>query len=139
MLSVGVVLSSAVIFFFPTREYPWSKYLDPFCTLVFSILIVYTCRGVLSNGIYILMEGSPTAIDTQQMMVDIQTLKFVDKVHDYHCWSLSRGKYAMSCHIAVTEEPMTVLKLATKIVNDYGIEHVTIQMELDIECQQKEF
>ena len=104
------------------------------CTLIFSIVIVITCKDVLSNGIYILMEGAPTAIETKQTLIDIQKLKFVDKVHDYHCWSLSRGKYAMSAHIVVTEDPMGVLKKATKMVNDYGIEHVTIQMELDIDC-----
>ena len=59
MLSVGVVISSIVIYIWPTQEYPWSKFFDPMCTLIFSIVICITCKDVLSNGIYILMEGAP--------------------------------------------------------------------------------
>lgn len=126
LLSVGVVISSVVIYIWPTQEYPWSKFFDPMCTLIFSIVICVTCKDVLSNGIFILMEGAPAAIETTQMLKDIQALQYVDKVHDFHCWSLSRGKYSMSAHISVTQDPMEVLKKATKLVNDYGIDHVTI-------------
>jgi cobalt-zinc-cadmium efflux system protein len=48
------------------------------------------------------MEGAPEIIDTEQMLVDIKKLPNVTAVHDFHCWSLSRGKYAMSAHIVVT-------------------------------------
>lgn len=129
LLSVGVVISSVVIYVWPTEKYPWSKYFDPACTLIFSIIICYTCKDVLSNGIFILMEGTPTTIDTPSMIKEIEAIEHVQTIHDFHCWSLSRGKYSMSCHIVVDEKPMEILEKATKVVNDYGIDHCTIQME----------
>lgn len=71
------------------------------------------------------------------MLVEIKKLEYVTAVHDFHCWSLSRGKYAMSAHIVVTQETQIVLKQATKIVKEFGIDHATIQMEDDEECEQK--
>ena len=136
LLSVGVVISSVVIYVWPTEKYPWSKYFDPACTLIFSIIICYTCKGVLSNGIFILMEGAPDAIDTKAMLDEIKKLEHVKTVHDFHCWSLSRGKYAMSAHIVVTQDTQGILKKAIQIVKEYGIDHSTIQMEDDDSCEQ---
>lgn len=64
LLSVGVVLSSCVIYIWPTKEYPWSKYFDPFCTVMFSIIICYTCKGTLTDCLYILMEGAPEEVNS---------------------------------------------------------------------------
>ena len=50
----------------------------------------------------------------------------VTAIHDFHCWSLSRGKYAMSAHIVVLEDTQTILKKAIEIVKEYGIDHPTI-------------
>lgn len=136
LLSVGVVLSSCVIYVWPVKDYPWSKFFDPMCTLIFSVIICITCRKVLSNGIFILMEGAPDAIDTAEMLNDIKEVPNVITVHDFHCWSLSRGKYSMSAHIVCEGNAMTVLRAATKVVNDYGIDHCTIQME-DKACEQE--
>ena len=111
-------------------EYPWSKFFDPGCTLIFSVIICFTCKDVLFNGIFILMEGTPTTINTADLIKELSALENVMAVHDFHCWSLSRGKYAMSCHIVVKENPMAVLKVATDLITEeYGIEHTTIQME----------
>lgn len=51
------------------------------------------------------------------------------RVHDFHVWSLSKGKYAFSSHIQCNGNAMEVLKQATKIVNDFGIDHATFQIE----------
>ena len=82
------------------------------------------------------MEGAPDAIDTTAMLEAIKNTKNVIAVHDFHCWSLSRGKYSMSAHIVCEGNGMVVLREATKVVNDFGIDHVTIQME-DKACEQE--
>jgi len=64
LLSVGVVISSCVIYYFPTREYSWSKFFDPMCTLIFSIVICYTCKDTLAEGVFVLMEGAPKEVKT---------------------------------------------------------------------------
>lgn len=63
LMSVGVTIVATVIYFWPTDKYPWSKYLDPACTLIFSIMVCLTCKKTLGQCLYILMEGAPEVID----------------------------------------------------------------------------
>jgi Co/Zn/Cd efflux system component len=72
LLSVGVVISSFVIYYFPVHQYPWSKYFDPACTLIFSVIICYTCKATLFNSVYILMEGSPAAVDVASLKGELE-------------------------------------------------------------------
>ena len=75
------------------------------------------------------------------MLKELKALEHVITIHDYHCWTLSKGKYSMSAHIVVEKDAMKVLAAATKITKNYGIEFVTIQMEdvtMDGACGQKE-
>lgn len=142
LLSVGVVISSVIIYVWPTDKYPWSKYFDPACTLIFSVIICYTCKDVLRQGIFILMEGAPEAVETGNMLKELKGLEHVVTIHDYHCWTLSKGKYSMSAHLVVERDAMTVLAKATQVAKNYGIEYVTIQMEdqtMDASCDQKGF
>ena len=50
-------------------------------------------------------------------------------MHDFHVWSISVGKYALSAHITVDRDPMPVMKMAQQICYEIGIDHVTFQME----------
>ena len=116
LLSVGVVISSAVIYFFPVKEYPWSKYFDPACTLIFSIIICYTCKATLFGSIYILMEGSPDAVDVKALEDELKGLDNVVEVKETHCWSLSRGKIVFVGKIVAKGDTSAVLKKATEVV-----------------------
>ena len=59
LMSVGVTIAATVIYFYPTDKYWWSKYVDPSCTLIFSIMVCYTCKKTLGQCFHILMEGAP--------------------------------------------------------------------------------
>lgn len=100
LLSIGVCIAAIIIYIWPTKPYPWSKYADPACTLVFSVIVCLTCKPILANCIFILMEGAPEVIDTVELTKEINALQeSTVKVHDFHVWSLSKGKYSLSCHI----------------------------------------
>ena len=88
------------------------------------------------------MEGAPEAVETGNMLKELKGLEHVVTIHDYHCWTLSKGKYSMSAHLVVERDAMTVLAKATQVAKNYGIEYVTIQMEdqtMDASCDQKGF
>lgn len=128
-MSVGVTIAAAVIYVWPTDKYPWSKYVDPSCTLLFSILVCMTCKKTLGNCIYILMEGSPEAIDTKALYEGIERLGEGVEVHDFHVWSLSRGKYAMTARVRCNGNPTEMLERATQVCQDFGIDNSTLQIE----------
>jgi cation diffusion facilitator family transporter len=52
--SVGVVIASFIIYFKPD----W-KVVDPLCTFVFSIIVIFTTFSITKKCISILMEATP--------------------------------------------------------------------------------
>lgn len=128
LMSVGVTIAATVIYIWPTDQYPWSKYVDPACTLLFSIMVCMTCKKTLSGCFYILMQGAPESVDQEALQQDIQDLRDGVSVHDLHLWQMSRGKNVMSAHVRCQGNPMEMLRLATQVCNDYGIQQCTIQV-----------
>jgi zinc transporter 2 len=61
--SVGVVIASLIIFFEP-------KYVvvDPLCTFVFSIIVIFTTVNITKQCLNILMESSPTKLDRDEII-----------------------------------------------------------------------
>ena len=122
--NVGVLIAGGIIFLFPTFSIA-----DPICTYIFSIIVGLTTIRILKDCIFVLMEGSPVAVDIEQLEKDLTAIPGVKEIHDLHVWSLSIGKMSLSCHIC-TDDPQKTLKKATKMIQKkYKIDHVTIQVE----------
>jgi len=75
------------------------------------------------------MEGAPERMDIPALMKKVNKVEFVSEIHDFHVWSISLGKTAMSAHVKCTENPMKVLKDVTALCRAVGIGHITIQVE----------
>jgi len=92
------------------------------------------------------MEGAPPEFDTESLILDIKACELDGdkiRIHDFHLWSISQGKLAMSAHIH-TSNPNQVLKdVITMAQNKYNIDHCTLQIEDEnaspehkFECEQ---
>ena len=122
--NVGVLIAGGIIFLFPNLSIA-----DPICTYIFSIIVGLTTIRILKDCIFVLMEGSPVAIDIEQLEKDLNQIKGVKEIHDLHVWSLSIGKMSLSCHICC-DNPQKTLKKAKKMIQKkYKIDHITIQVE----------
>jgi zinc transporter 2 len=122
--SIGVIIAAAIIFFKPE----W-QIIDPICTFLFSVLVLFTTIPVTRDCIKVLMEAAPKSMKVEDIVNDLMDIKGVDDVHDIHVWSLSMGKVALSAHIT-SEYPLATLKRATKCIRkNYKITHTTIQVE----------
>jgi solute carrier family 30 (zinc transporter), member 2 len=138
LMSVGVVIASIFIYFKPEWQIA-----DPICTYLFSIIVCFTVKPVVNDCIVVLLEGSPGEVIVKDLVSDIKAIEGVNGIHDFHLWSISVGKYALSCHIHASDT-MRVLKEATEICKTkYNLDHITIQMEDDsdgnehaFECEQ---
>ena len=95
-MSIGVVVAALIIYFNPTYLIA-----DPICTFLFSIIVCFTVRPIIKNCIIVLMEGSPSEIDTESLISDIRIACGSNDtgIHDFHLWSISMGKFALSAHI----------------------------------------
>jgi solute carrier family 30 (zinc transporter), member 2 len=103
-MSCGVIIAATIIYFEPTYTYA-----DPACTFIFSIVVCCTTGPIIKKCVAVLMEGAPPNIDTEELITEIKAVSGCKSIHDFHIWSLSVGKYAISAHVD-TEEPMKALK-----------------------------
>lgn len=92
--SVGVIIAASIIYIWPSMVV-----VDPICTYIFSIIICFTTTPIFKDCISVMMEGTPKEIDIEELMGEISNLKGVEEIHDFHVWSITSGKFALSCHI----------------------------------------
>lgn len=86
--------------------------LDPICTFLFSIIVIFTTVNVSKDCISVLMEGVPEEVNMESLENDIKQIEGVISIHDIHVWALSMGKKALSAHLTA-EDPHKILKVVT--------------------------
>lgn len=124
LMSVGVIIAAVIINIRPT----WTI-VDPLCTYLFSVVICCTSFPVFKDCIIVLMEGTPGDFDVEKLENDIIDMPGVEELHDLHLWSISAGKYSLSCHI-VSQQPLKTLNAVTDLCRrKYKLYHTTIQVE----------
>ena len=130
--TVGAVIAGVVILY---TDWNW---LDPLVSVLIGFLILWNAWGIVREAIDILMEGTPTDIDTNAMLQDVLALDGVHGVHDLHIWSITQSMRTLSAHL-VTDD--SFISEGTRIQADvneilyhkYGVSHATLQLECE-EC-----
>ncbi|KAF9169197.1 hypothetical protein BGX20_010675 [Mortierella sp. AD010] len=135
--SVGVLIASIIIMIKPS----WTI-VDPICTFFFSILVLFTTYRLVWDSLGILMEGTPTHIDPEEVESSLLEIPGVTLVHDLHVWNLTAGKPSLAVHLQLaptshlTNQELTmvdydrILAQAQNVVcGRFQIHHSTIQLE----------
>ncbi|KAG0284588.1 hypothetical protein BGZ97_008128 [Linnemannia gamsii] len=135
--SVGVLVASIIIMIKPS----WTI-VDPICTVFFSALVMFTTYRLVWDSLGILMEGTPTHIDPEEIEASLLKIPGVTLVHDLHVWNLTAGKASMAVHLQLAPiSPLThgalsmadydrILTEAQNVVcGKFQIHHSTIQLE----------
>lgn len=124
LMSVGVVIAGTIIWIEPT----WT-YADPCCTFIFSISVLCTTGPILRKCMLVLMEGAPPSVDSKELLKDIKRVSDCKDIHDFHIWSISNNKYAVSAHIDCHDQLRNLKEITNLLKNKYDIDHITLQME----------
>jgi cobalt-zinc-cadmium efflux system protein len=126
--SLGVILAAVII---QTTGFLLA---DPLISAAIGLFILPRTWGLLRQTVHILMEGIPPHLDIGEIEAAMTTVEGVRAVHDLHVWTLTSGKEAMSSHVVV--ESLTagdrILRDLHKLLHErFGIEHTTIQLEIE--------
>ncbi|EDW11766.1 zinc transporter 2 [Drosophila mojavensis] len=125
--SVGVFVAAGVIYFWP--EY---AIVDPICTFVFSIIVLFTTFTIMKDALLVLMEGTPNYMHYAEVLQIFQSIEGVERVHNLRIWALSINKVALSAHLAIgaNANPKQILDAATSAVHlRYNFFETTLQIE----------
>ena len=126
--SIGVVISGILIWAFG-----W--YLaDPIVSVVIAIIILRSTWGLLAKVVHVLLEGVPDHIDVYKLCHKIESVPGVTLIHDVHVWTISPGNEALTAHVLIDPEYMGEQedlrrRLRTIASRDFGIGHITLQLE----------
>ncbi|CAO1303703.1 unnamed protein product [Diamesa hyperborea] len=124
--SIGVVVAAIII-----KINPNAKIIDPLCTFLFSIIVIFTTIKIFRKSVAILLEAVPSDVSYSKLMSDLQSIEGVSCVHNLKIWSMSIDIHVMSAHIIINDIMMyeKVLTIASKLAEKSGINQATIQIE----------
>jgi len=127
--SVAALVSGVVIYLTG-----WMA-IDPLLSLLIVLLILVSALRVLREALHALMEGVPLHLDLERIGYTMASLEGVMSVHDLHVWSLSASRTALSAHIVIHDSgdwPNVLHRLQSTLLDQFGIDHVTLQPEADV-------
>jgi zinc transporter 2 len=137
IMSIGIIIAATIIYIWPQL---WM--VDPICTYLFAVIVMFTTFPVTKRCMQVLMEGTPEAFDTKNLVKDIWALndsseeKEILDVHDLHVWSISVGKLAMTVHVK-SRKPLKTLSEVTDLCRrKYNLNHTVIQVEGPIDSEE---
>ncbi|MCE2543380.1 MAG: cation transporter [Acidobacteria bacterium] len=131
--SVGVVISGTLI-----SAFGWTA-ADPMVSVVIAVLILLSTWRLLARVVNVLLEGVPEHIDTYRLCSEMEEVEGVILIHDIHVWTIAQGYDALNAHVLVdpsleAAELDPLLRRLRKVASqDFGIQHITIQMEQSVE------
>ncbi|TKI52950.1 cation transporter [Lysinibacillus mangiferihumi] len=126
--SVGAIIAALVIMFF---GWGWA---DPLASVIVAILVLRSGYFVTKSAIHVLMEGTPSNVDVQEIIQIMEQTEGVQSIHDLHIWTITSGTNALSCHAVVDDqlnigESEHILREIEHNLEHKGIKHITIQLE----------
>ncbi len=128
--SVGAILAGGVIL-----TTGWLR-ADPIISIGLSLLLLASAGRLVWRSVDVLLEAAPAHVSMADLEAAIAAVPSVRGVHDLHVWTVTSGIVAMSGHATVPDAArhQAVLEEITRRVKDFGIQHVTVQLEREEIC-----
>jgi len=126
--SIAVIVSSLIVMLTGYQG------IDPLAAAVIGVMIMRNAYVLVRDSTNILLEATPRQMELETIAKTIRSVDGVKGVHDLHVWTITSGLYSLSGHITVDTDSIsqgsTILeKVAAKLKESFGIEHVTLQVE----------
>lgn len=107
---------------------------DPLVAFLIAGLVARSAYSIVRSSTHILLEGAPSELNMREILKTLKQLDGVIDVHDLHVWTISTGMDALSGHVVVRDQ---MLSLSSKLLSEintvlaerYNITHTTIQLE----------
>jgi cobalt-zinc-cadmium efflux system protein len=111
---------------------------DPIISIALALLILLGAWRLLRESTDILLEAVPRHVSMAEVQQRMLGVAGVTAVHDLHVWTVTSGLVAMSGHAIVpdlTSHPEVLEGIRVEMAR-LGIAHVTIQLEVQHECEE---
>ena len=130
--SVGALAAAAIILLTG-----WTL-ADPIVSIALALLILVGAWRLMRESTDILLEAVPRDVSIAEVHRRMLGVPGVSAVHDLHVWTVTSGMVAMSGHAIVPQlasHPEVLEAIRIELAR-LGIAHVTIQLEVQHECEE---
>ncbi len=124
--SVTAIIAGVLIL-----AYNW-VWADTVGSVLISVIIIFSAWRLIRESVNVLLEGTPAHINLTAVEEAIRETETVEDVHDLHVWTITSGMDALSVHVVHSEtisQTRLLRKIREKLHNEFGIDHLTIQLE----------
>lgn len=124
--AVGVIVTGIIIF--TTKFY----LADAIFSIGLALFILPRTWSLMKKSINILMEGSPSNIDYEEVKNAILQVKGVTGIFDLHIWTITSGMDALSAHVVtldIAKSQAIIMEIRSILENRFNIIRSTIQIE----------
>jgi len=124
--STGAIIAGTLIMMFG-----WTA-ADSLISVFIGLLIVWSSWHLIRDATNVLLEGTPAHINLAAVEAAIMETEGVSDVHDLHVWTITSGREALSAHVIHAysiSQPNLLKELRSKLLDRFGVDHLTIQME----------
>lgn len=124
--AVGVIVTGIIIF--TTKFY----LADAIFSIGLALFILPRTWSLMKKSINILMEGSPSNIDYEEIKNAILQIKGVTGIFDLHIWTITSGMDALSAHVVtldIAKSQAIIMEIRSILENRFNIIRSTIQIE----------
>ncbi|MEP3280311.1 MAG: cation diffusion facilitator family transporter [Stappiaceae bacterium] len=126
--SVAVIVAGTLIMI-----YDW-RLIDPLVTLLIAGYILWQSFAEIGPVIRILMLGTPSDLNTEDVLKRMQSFEGIASVHHIHLWQMQEHENSLDAHLVINEGQWqnadnikTDLKHLLK--DEFGITHSTLELE----------
>lgn len=129
--SVGVIIAGIIIAFKPD----WAV-ADAIVAVLIGCIILWGAVRLVKESADILLEAVPKHLQADKVIEALQTVPGVEAVHDVHIWTLTSDVHALSAHLRIADQKVSVSCEIVTSVNEelakrFNITHTTLQLECE--------
>ncbi|HVV33749.1 MAG TPA: cation diffusion facilitator family transporter [Vitreimonas sp.] len=124
-ISAGVIIAGALIW------WTHATWIDPLASLAIVVIIFWSTWGLLRESLDLAMDAAPAHINVNAVRDYLRAQDGVTAVHDLHIWAMGAAAPALTAHLVRPEgnDDAFLAKLSDGIAHQFGIHHVTLQIE----------
>jgi cobalt-zinc-cadmium efflux system protein len=105
---------------------------DAVASILISVLIALSAWSILRESVDVLLEGTPSGLDSETVGNAMASVAGVEQVHDLHVWQITSGFPSLSAHVLVAPEADChgIRRDVEQMLQErFEITHTTLQVE----------